>query len=105
MRLFADYDFEERNPVSKSNAGCALTSSRQRGLEKETVGLERFYRDVRIRAEECQATAEGKQKIVAELYERFFKGALPDEVVQIPRHRLYTCRGGGLYRPQRGGPA
>ena len=76
--LFADFDFEERNPVSKAMQ-TMLYALEERGLEKETVGLESFYRDVRIRAEGV-ASAEGKQKIVAELYERFFKGALPDEL-------------------------
>ena len=76
--LFADFDFEERNPVGKAMR-TMLYALEERGLEKETVGLESFYRDVRIRAEGV-ATAEGKQKIVAELYERFFKGALPDEL-------------------------
>ena len=76
--LFADFDFEERNPVSKAMQ-IMIYDLEKRGLEKETVGLESFYRDVRIRAEGVN-TAAGKQKIVAELYERFFKGALPDDV-------------------------
>lgn len=75
--LFADFNFAERNPVSKAMQGV-LDALADRGLEKETVGLERFYRDVRIRAEGVENAA-GKQKIVAELYERFFKGALPEE--------------------------
>ncbi|MDE2949604.1 MAG: DEAD/DEAH box helicase family protein [Chloroflexota bacterium] len=75
--LFADFDFEERNPVSRAMQ-TMLYALEDRGLEKETVGLESFYRDVRIRAENV-GTAEGKQRIIKELYERFFKGALPDE--------------------------
>ena len=76
--LFVDYDFEERNPVSRAMQGI-LDALTDRGLEKETVGLERFYRDVRISVENLN-NAEGKQRIVADLYERFFKGALPDDV-------------------------
>ena len=76
--LFADFNFAERNPVSKAMQGV-LDALADRGLEKETVGLERFYRDVRIRAEGVDNAA-GKQQIVAELYERFFKGALPDDL-------------------------
>ena len=75
--LFADFDFGELNPVSRAMQAI-LDFLTERGLEKETAGLENFYRDVRIRADGVN-TAEGKQKIVAELYERFFKGALPDE--------------------------
>ena len=76
--LFADFDFANRNPVSKAMDNVIDTLA-QRGLEKETAGLEDFYRDVRIRAEGVNDAA-GKQQIIAELYERFFKGALPEEV-------------------------
>ena len=75
--LFADFDFAERNPVSKAMQGV-IDALAQRGLEKETAGLEDFYRDVRISAENYDNAA-GKQQLVAELYERFFKGALPVE--------------------------
>ena len=37
--LFDDYDFEERNPVSRAMQGI-LDALTDRGLEKETVGLE-----------------------------------------------------------------
>ena len=75
--LFSDFDFAERNPVSRAMQGV-IEALAERGLEKETASLEDFYRDVRIRAEGVDSAA-GKQQIVAELYERFFKGALPDE--------------------------
>ncbi|MYE26634.1 MAG: DEAD/DEAH box helicase [Chloroflexi bacterium] len=76
--LFADFDFAERNPVSKAMGGV-IEALAQRGLEKETESLEDFYRDVRISAEGFDSAAE-KQHLVAQLYERFFKGALPDDV-------------------------
>ena len=76
--LFEDYAFAEHNPVSKSMQGM-IDSLQERGLEKETVGLEDFYRDVRIRAEGV-TTAAGKQQMIAELYERFFRHALPEDV-------------------------
>ena len=75
--LFADFDFAERNPVSRAMQSV-IDALAQRGLEKETAGLEEFYRDVRISAENYDNAA-GKQQLVAELYERFFKGALPEE--------------------------
>ena len=75
--LFDDYDFVGKNPVSKAMQGM-IDALAERGLEKETLGLEDFYRDVRIRAEGVKA--EGRQKIIAELYERFFKQALPEDV-------------------------
>ena len=45
-------------------------------LDKETAGLNKFYDSVRVRAEGID-NAEGKQKIITELYEKFFKIAFP----------------------------
>ena len=74
--LFEDYAFADRNPISLAMQGV-IDALQDRGLEKETEGLERFYRDVRIRAEGV-TTAAGKQRIIAELYERFLTKALPE---------------------------
>ena len=79
--LFEDYAFAEHNPVSQAMQST-LESLEQRGLEKETAGLESFYRDVRLRAQGVTDAA-GKQKIVAELYERFLKLALPDTAANL----------------------
>ena len=73
--LFVDYAFADRNPVSRAMQGT-IDCLQKRGLEKETEGLENFYRDVRVRARGVTSAA-GKQQIVAELYERFLKLALP----------------------------
>ncbi len=75
--LFKDFDFAKRNPVSRAMQRV-IDALADRGLEKETAGLEDFYRDVRISAENYDNAA-GKQQLIAELYERFFKGALPEE--------------------------
>ena len=74
--LFEDYAFAAHNPVSQAMQRT-LESLEQRGLEKETAGLESFYRDVRLRARGVN-DAEGKQQIIKELYERFFSLALKD---------------------------
>lgn len=79
--LFEDYAFATHNPVSQAMQST-LDSLEQRGLEKETAGLESFYRDVRLRARGVTDAA-GKQKIVAELYERFLKLALPDTAARL----------------------
>lgn len=76
--LFEDYAFVDRNPVSRAMQGM-MDSLEGRGLEKETAGLEGFYRDVRLRAQGV-ASAEGKQRIIKELYSRFFKSALRSTV-------------------------
>ena len=71
--LFEDYDFAEHNPVSKAmQAMLDLLDEQNVGREAET--LEAFYESVRLRAEGID-NAEGKQKIITELYERFFKHA------------------------------
>ena len=69
--LFAGHDFAAHNPVSKVMQSMvdALDGA---GLESETSSLARFYDSVRVRAEEV-TSAEGKQQVIAELYERFFK--------------------------------
>ncbi len=74
--LFEDYAFATHNPVSQAMQST-LDSLEQRGLEKETAGLESFYRDVRLRARGVN-DAEGKQQIIKELYERFFSLALKE---------------------------
>lgn len=69
--LFAGHDFAAHNPVSivMQSMVDALGDT---GLEAETSGLEKFYDSVRVRASEVNS-AEGKQQVIAELYERFFR--------------------------------
>jgi predicted helicase len=73
--LFSDYDFVDRNPVSLAMQDMVNILG-EHGFEKETAELEGFYASVRRRAEGID-NAEGKQRIVLELYEKFFKTALP----------------------------
>lgn len=69
--LFAGYNFAARNPVSKVMQAMVDTLHDQ-SLESETERLEGFYDSVRMRAAGID-NAEGKQKIIVELYERFFR--------------------------------
>ena len=69
--LFAEHDFTSHNPVSRVMQSMVDTLD-DSGLEAETAGLDGFYASVRVRATEV-TSAEGKQKVIAELYERFFK--------------------------------
>lgn len=73
--LFAEYDFVGSNPVSKSMQ-TMLDRLEDHALGKETETLDQFYSDVKLRAEGID-NARGKQRIVTELYERFFSKALP----------------------------
>jgi predicted helicase len=69
--LFAGHEFAEHNPVSRVMQAM-VDRLGGAGLEAETTHLEGFYESVRIRASEV-TTAEGKQRVIAELYEKFFK--------------------------------
>ncbi|MCX0270042.1 DEAD/DEAH box helicase [Nocardia zapadnayensis] len=69
--LFADHDFASHNPVSRVMQAMVDTLG-DSGLEAETTKLEGFYASVRVRAAEV-TTADGKQKVIAELYEKFFR--------------------------------
>ncbi|WP_094584278.1 type ISP restriction/modification enzyme [Synechococcus sp. BO 8801] len=71
--LFADYAFSDLNPVSQSMQKM-LDALEGQALEKETASLEKFYASVRTRVAGID-NAEGKQKIILELYEKFFATA------------------------------
>ena len=79
--LFADYAFADENPVSRAMQAM-LECLHDRGLEKETEGLASFYRDVRISVQGITDAA-SKQKIIAQLYQRFFKLALPETAARL----------------------
>ncbi|MCR8899809.1 DEAD/DEAH box helicase [Gordonia sp. GONU] len=71
--LFAGHEFAAHNPVSIVMQQMIDTLD-DANLESETSGLEKFYQSVRIRASEV-TSADGKQHVIAELYERFFRVA------------------------------
>ncbi|MFK2876398.1 DEAD/DEAH box helicase [Rhodanobacter hydrolyticus] len=73
--LFADYSFAQNNPMSKAMQ-AVLDALQEHRLDKEADTLERFYESVRQRAEGIDNAA-GKQKIVVELYDKFFRNAFP----------------------------
>lgn len=69
--LFSGHDFASHNPVSRTMQKMVDTLG-DAGLEAETAKLEGFYESVRRRASEV-SSAEGKQQVIAELYEKFFR--------------------------------
>lgn len=71
--LFEGYSFAEHNPVSISIEKMILSLGDQ-AFSKEVESLDKFYASVRQRAAGID-NAEGKQKIIYELYETFFKTA------------------------------
>lgn len=73
--LFADYSFAKHNPMSLAMQ-TVLDVLHEHRLDKEADTLERFYESVKLRAEGIDNAA-GKQKIVVELYDKFFRNAFP----------------------------
>ena len=71
--LFEGYDFIEHNPVAKVMQRMVGVLA-DVNLESETEGLEKFYDSVRVRASEV-TSASGKQQVIKDLYERFFRKA------------------------------
>ena len=73
--LFEDYSFASSNPMS-----CAMQNVldvlQEHRLDKEVDTLQRFYDSVKMRADGIE-NAEGKQKIIVELYDKFFRNAFP----------------------------
>jgi predicted helicase len=74
--LFENYDFAKRNPMSQAMQKVLNTLDEHR-LDKEADTLTEFYASVRQRAEGINDAA-GKQKIIKELYDKFFNGAFPE---------------------------
>ncbi len=73
--LFEDYSFAEHNPMSKAMQ-LVLDILENHHIDQEADTLQRFYDSVKIRAKDID-TAQGKQKIVIELYDKFFRNAFP----------------------------
>ncbi len=73
--LFDGYDFASQNPVSKAMQNVLAVLEPQ-NIQKEAATLDSFYESVKRRASGIDS-AEGKQKIIVELYDKFFKGAFP----------------------------
>ncbi|KWT61118.1 damage-inducible protein [Streptomyces albus subsp. albus] len=73
--LFKDYAFTDHNPVSQAMQRM-LDVLDDTGLDAEAKTLEDFYHSVRVRAEGID-NHEGRQRVIVELYDKFFKTALP----------------------------
>lgn len=73
--LFEGYSFTQHNPVSIAMQGV-LKVLNEHNLDKEAETLERFYESVRMRAAGI-SDLKAKQKIIVELYDKFFKNAFP----------------------------
>ncbi|MCO7071709.1 DEAD/DEAH box helicase [Vibrio cholerae] len=73
--LFEGYSFGKDNCVSQA-MDKILHLLQEHHIKKESDSLEKFYASVKFRAEGIDNAA-GKQKIILELYDKFFRNAFP----------------------------
>lgn len=74
--LFDTHSFIKNNPVSKAMEQMVSLLG-EKGLMKEQDKLERFYESVKDRASNID-NLEAKQKIIIQLYDKFFKTAFKE---------------------------
>ena len=79
--LFEGYSFVQNNPISVSMQ-TMLDLLEAQSIEKDTATLQRFYDSVRKRASGID-NAEGRQRVIIELYDKFFKTAFPKMVERL----------------------
>ncbi|MCI7357983.1 MAG: N-6 DNA methylase, partial [Parabacteroides sp.] len=79
--LFADYQFVNNNAVSRSMQRM-IDLLQEQAFEKDTEILDKFYESVRMNVGGID-NLEGKQTIIKNLYEKFFKGAFPLTVEKL----------------------
>ena len=73
--LFGDAAFVSRNSVSRGMQ-TVLDVLEPKNIRKESENLDAFYARVRRRVQGA-STAEARQKIIVELYDKFFRNAFP----------------------------
>ena len=79
--LFDSYAFTVNNPVSKAMSKIVALLN-DKIDEADRKSLEKFYNSVRQRAEKLD-NAEAKQKVVVELYDKFFTTTFPKVKEQL----------------------
>lgn len=79
--LFENYSFADNNPISQSMQKMIDLLEAQ-ALDKDTQALEPFYQSVKKRVSDIDNT-EGRQRVITELYEKFFKIAFPKMAEQL----------------------
>ncbi len=79
--LFKEYQFVNNNAVSRSMQDM-IEVLESEGMEMDTAVLDKFYQSVRNNVSNID-NLEGKQTIIKNLYEKFFKGAFPLTVEKL----------------------
>jgi predicted helicase len=79
--LFSEYKFVENNSVSQSMQRM-IDLLKKDAFDKDTDALDKFYDSVRVNVGRID-NLEGKQTVIKNLYEKFFKGAFPKTVEKL----------------------
>jgi len=79
--LFGDYDFAAHNPVAQTMERM-LAVLDEHALDDENESLAKFYESVRMRVQGVN-TAEGRQKLIVQLYDTFFATAFKKTVDKL----------------------
>ena len=80
--LFEGYSFVKSNAVSMAMQGMIDSLEEGSNLAEQDETLQKFYDSVRTRAQGID-NSEGKQRIIIELYDKFFKTAFPKMVEKL----------------------
>ncbi len=80
--LFENYEFAKNNPVSKSMQRMLNLLDDEAKTEEEHEKLQKFYDYVRTTVGKIEDAA-GRQRIIVELYDKFFKTASPKTVEKL----------------------
>lgn len=81
--LFSESGFADRNPISKAlNELLDEFKAQEVRLRDETRDLDRFYQSVENRLQGA-TDADARLKVMLEVYETFFKEAMPNEVQRL----------------------
>ncbi len=80
--LFGNYEFVGSNAVSKSMQKMLALLDDETKTEEEHERLQKFYDYVRTTVGDI-ADAEGRQRLIVELYDKFFKVASPKTVEKL----------------------
>ena len=79
--IFQNYSFTENNPISKSMQRM-INLLESHAIDKDTQALDSFYESVKMRASGID-NAESRQRVIIELYDKFFKTAFPKLAKQL----------------------
>lgn len=80
--LFGTYEFAASNPVSKAMQKMLALLDDEVKTEEENERLQKFYDHVRTTVGDFK-DAEGRQRLIVELYDKFFKVASPKTVEKL----------------------